>query len=71
MSQIYSGRDGRYEIHNPQFILQIKNTGKANVIEKGIIHLTPESIEDPVDKDKIKLWVSYLQYEEILGSIIA
>ncbi|MDZ7767394.1 MAG: hypothetical protein U5K00_23760 [Melioribacteraceae bacterium] len=67
---LFIGREGEYQIHNPQFISQSKLNLEGEPISKRIVHLTAESIENQEDKEIVKRKLYEIGWREIEEALV-
>ena len=66
----FIGQEGEYQIYNPRFIAQTKLNLEGESVSHRIIHLTCESIENNLDREKINRKLKDIEWSEIEYSIV-
>ena len=71
MFEVVKGNEGEYKILNSRLIYQRTFDNSGKLTSKNIIHFTPESIENPEDKNFVKFKLNNFLFSEILYSVVA
>ena len=71
MFEIVVGKEGEYKIVNSHLIYQRTFDNSGRLTNKNIVHFTPESIENPEDKNYVKFRLNNFLFSEILYSIVS